>query len=335
MPDPKLMERIVKKRCQVPNRPQISGQGRKGSHHKKDAVSPSIFPTVGNTEGLIAEAKQLRAVVKQREKRIRQDQKYLTADKWRYGQILIKIKSRCKRKGDWEAALKAIGDTYQRADENIKIAQHFTNADEAGKVPVRRALKLIRKEGDPQEDEFTTPTWLFQRLHQRYQFVLDAAASKENAKCPVYITAKEDALKQDWRKLSHGGSVFCNPPFRIAEEFVVKGWQEAQQGLEVVMVLPVWQSQDWFKEYVLKHGEVRFIGKKTNYRGSGSKEGVAAGMGGGGANSMETIVVVFRKDQKAFLGDVVIKTYQEETAAAEAAALPEAERQPESCTSPT
>ena len=50
-----------------------------------------------------------------------------------------------KGKGAWEKALTAIGDNRQRADENIKIASLFTSVEDAGKCPVRRALKPIRK----------------------------------------------------------------------------------------------------------------------------------------------------------------------------------------------
>ena len=294
-----------------PKTPNQSAPPGRPSPRKK-AASPSIFPTVGKMEGLIAEAKQLRATVNRREKNIRQEQKYLTADKWRYGQILAEIKSCCKRKGEWKNALKAIGETYQRADENIKIACYFKTEKDAGKVLVRRALKLIRKNRNPEDDDFVTPDWLFQRLHKRYDFTLDAAATKQNTKCRIYITAETDALKQDWRKWSKGGAVFCNPSFLIAKDFVTKAWQEAQKGIVVVMIVPLYQSQDWFKDYVLTYGEVRFIGKKATYQGGGSREGVAAGMGTGGANSMETLVIVFRKDQKAFLGDVVVKSYREE-----------------------
>ncbi len=108
----------------------------------------SIFPIVGKMEGLIDEAKQLRAEIVRRERAIKAEQKYLTADKWRYGQVLAAIKVEAKKhKGDWEKALTAIGETYQRADENIKIAAYFTSAEEAGKCPVRRAIKLICKGG--------------------------------------------------------------------------------------------------------------------------------------------------------------------------------------------
>ena len=92
---------------------------------------------------MIDDAKKLRAEIVRREKAIKAEEKYLTADKWRYGQVLAAIKDQCKNKGDWKKALTTIGETYQRADENIKIAAYFTSSEEAGKCPVRQAIQLI------------------------------------------------------------------------------------------------------------------------------------------------------------------------------------------------
>ena len=56
---------------------------------------------------LIDEAKQLRAEIGRREKAIMAEEKYLTADKWRYGQILAAIHAEAKKqgKGAWKKAL--------------------------------------------------------------------------------------------------------------------------------------------------------------------------------------------------------------------------------------
>ena len=121
--------------------------------------SSPICPTIGQTvfpnavpEGhrgmtdLIDEAKKLRAELRQAEKAKRASEKYVTAVKWRYGQILAVIHVEAKKhKGDWNKALAEIGENRQRADEIIKIGLCFGSAEEAGKCPVSRALKLIRK----------------------------------------------------------------------------------------------------------------------------------------------------------------------------------------------
>jgi site-specific DNA-methyltransferase (adenine-specific) len=252
---------------------------------------------------LIAKARQLRAVIQDREKRIKDDYRHLTADEWNYGEVLVTIKHQCHRKGDWGKALTAIDETYQRAEEATKIRGLFETAAEAGKVSVRRALKMIRR--NPTEDEFCTADWLFGRLDNTYHFTLDAAAKPENTKCKRYITPEMDATKQDWCKLSKGGAAFCNPPFSDVERFVRHGWEQAQSGIVVVMIVPIWPSQDWFIEVVLRYGEVRFVGRRATYHGTGARDGFAAGHACGGPNAMETMVVVFRKGQTAFLGESV------------------------------
>ena len=95
---------------------------------------------------LIDEAKKLRAELRQAEKAKRAAEKYVTAAKWRYGQVLAVIHVKAKKhKGDWNKALSEIGENRRRANEIIRIGLCFGSAEEAGKCPVDRALKLIRK----------------------------------------------------------------------------------------------------------------------------------------------------------------------------------------------
>lgn len=43
-----------------------------------------------------------------------------------------------------------------------------------------------------------TPQDFFDKLDEEFHFVLDAAATKETAKCKEYYTPLEDGLKQKW-----------------------------------------------------------------------------------------------------------------------------------------
>lgn len=47
-------------------------------------------------------------------------------------------------------------------------------------------------------DEWYTPQALFDRLNDEFNFTIDAAASDEYHKCPIYYTKKENGLVQDW-----------------------------------------------------------------------------------------------------------------------------------------
>lgn len=43
-----------------------------------------------------------------------------------------------------------------------------------------------------------TPQKLFDCLDREFHFTLDPCATKENAKCALFFTEKEDGLKQNW-----------------------------------------------------------------------------------------------------------------------------------------
>jgi hypothetical protein len=75
-----------------------------------------------------------------------------------------------------------------------------------------------RNGGDKYSQEYYTPKWLFDRLHERFQFTLDPASCEEAYKGVPYFTKEEDGLRQDWT----GNAVFCNPPFNLSKEFLDK-----------------------------------------------------------------------------------------------------------------
>lgn len=59
------------------------------------------------------------------------------------------------------------------------------------------------------KDDWETPTDLFEKLNEEFNFSLDPCSSHENKKCELHYTIEEDGLKQDWQ----GHAVFCNPPY--------------------------------------------------------------------------------------------------------------------------
>lgn len=73
-----------------------------------------------------------------------------------------------------------------------------------------------------------TPQDFFDRLNTEFNFVLDAAATDETAKCALYYTPETDGLSQSW---DCGGAVFCNPPYgREIGKWVKKAHEEAVEG---------------------------------------------------------------------------------------------------------
>ena len=59
--------------------------------------------------------------------------------------------------------------------------------------------------------DYCTPQDFFDSLNTEFHFALDAAATKENAKCRMFYTPENDGLKNPWNV--GGGAVFCNPPY--------------------------------------------------------------------------------------------------------------------------
>lgn len=103
-----------------------------------------------------------------------------------------------------------------------------------------------------------TPQRLFAELDNEFHFVLDAAASPENAKCGRYFTEEDDALKQNW---DVGGAVWCNPPYgRNIHKWVKKAYEEHKRtGVTIVMLLFAKTDTMWFHRWIYHEAEFRFV----------------------------------------------------------------------------
>lgn len=88
-----------------------------------------------------------------------------------------------------------------------------------------------------------TPKWLFDRLTAEFgPFVLDAAASAENALCDLYYDVEQDGLVRPWRN-----TTFCNPPFAQVGDWVAKAAHEATvRMVSSVVLVPAVCSQAWW-----------------------------------------------------------------------------------------
>lgn len=116
-------------------------------------------------------------------------------------------------------------------------------------------------------DEWATPEALFDELDKEFAFDLDPCSSRDNHKCAVYFTRRENGLAQPW--LHPGahrrrGRVFMNPPYgRTIGRWVKKAYDEVICGNAelVVCLLPARTDTKWFHDYCLKAGpdNIRFI----------------------------------------------------------------------------
>lgn len=117
------------------------------------------------------------------------------------------------------------------------------------------------------KQDWETPENLFETLNREFNFTLDVAASGNNKKCNKFISENEDAMKKTWGK----NICWLNPPYGKGYKisaWVKKSYDESQNGSTVVMLIPARTNTNWFHDYCLKYGEVRFIKGRPKFVGA-------------------------------------------------------------------
>jgi len=109
-------------------------------------------------------------------------------------------------------------------------------------------------------DLWETPPEVFAWHSKDFNFVLDAAASKENHKCDLFITEEENSLTKNWHEMVNaegGGWVWLNCPYSDPLPWVDKALETQKQGTGVVMLLNNDTSVRWFARALKGVGEIR------------------------------------------------------------------------------
>ena len=119
-----------------------------------------------------------------------------------------------------------------------------------------------------------TPQSFFDKLNAEFNFVLDAAATDKSAKCQAYYTPITDGLASSW---DMGGAVFCNPPYgREIGKWVRKAYEEAQNGVTVVLLIPARTDTSYFHDYIYGKAEIRFVRARLKFTDSDGQAYAAA-----------------------------------------------------------
>jgi site-specific DNA-methyltransferase (adenine-specific) len=125
------------------------------------------------------------------------------------------------------------------------------------------------------DDTWTTPKDFFDKLHQEFNFTLDAAALKSSALVPNYLGPdhdygwRRDALTVEWGGASEGGAVWLNPPYgKAISKFVAKANLESTKGVTVVCLVPARTHTRWWWDSCIHH-EIRFIKGRIKFSGAG------------------------------------------------------------------
>jgi site-specific DNA-methyltransferase (adenine-specific) len=110
-------------------------------------------------------------------------------------------------------------------------------------------------------DEWQTPQDLFNQLDNEFgHFDMDVAATPNNSKC-IFFCSKDMANRKDGLKSKWMIKNWCNPPYSMQKEFVIKALEEQKMGCLTVMLLPARTDTKLFHEYIYNKPniEIRFI----------------------------------------------------------------------------
>lgn len=89
-------------------------------------------------------------------------------------------------------------------------------------------------------DEWSTPQELFDLLHSKFNFTLDACASDLNHLLPRYYTIIDSALDHSW----DNEVIFCNPPYSSISNFISKALGSSNS--LCVFLVPARTDTVWF-----------------------------------------------------------------------------------------
>lgn len=131
-------------------------------------------------------------------------------------------------------------------------------------------------------DEWRTPDGLFRVMDGRYGYTIDVAADFHNAKCPVFITARMNALETPWGVEGYEpGFFWCNPPYSNIPGFLRRGIEMIEAGWVRggTFLIRADVSTRYWHELVVPHAaEILWPNGRVNYltahgdidRGSGT-----------------------------------------------------------------
>lgn len=118
-------------------------------------------------------------------------------------------------------------------------------------------------------DNWSTPSVVFAAIQRRFAgvsgFNLDAAASKDNAKCLHYYDEALNGLEQPWR-----GNVFINPPYSGVADWIAKGLKEYRERRidKAVFLVPARTDTRWFHTAVVNCADVFLLKGRIKFESS-------------------------------------------------------------------
>ena len=104
-----------------------------------------------------------------------------------------------------------------------------------------------------------TPHPLFDTLHRRHRFNVDAAANDSNHLLPSYWTQREDGIAQLADSANDHLRAFLNPPYSHIDPWAEAVLKRFLRGAVTVMLVPAMRTdRDWF-HLVLPYAKIVFV----------------------------------------------------------------------------
>lgn len=105
---------------------------------------------------------------------------------------------------------------------------------------------MTDRSGEPDDDHWQTPQWLYDELDAEFKFDFDP--------CPIH--ANFDGLTIPW-----GGVNFVNPPYNRVDKpkFIQKAFDEWKKGKTCVLLIPAATGTKQFHNLILPYAEIRFL----------------------------------------------------------------------------
>lgn len=107
------------------------------------------------------------------------------------------------------------------------------------------------------------PFFLYVQKLLGVKFTIDIAASKSNTLCENYYSQKDNTLKKWWR-----GTAWCNPPYSLTEEFVIRAYTNARKGYGSTALLLAARTDQLWWDYALKTNVLAFIRGRIKFVGA-------------------------------------------------------------------
>ena len=139
-------------------------------------------------------------------------------------------------------------------------------------------MTIPKQQPGKSKQDWQTPPELLKAIRKRLHienFILDVAASNENAVCDFYLTEEDDALSsvRSWINTDYPKDwVWCNPPYNNIPDWVYKAVNESSIGAHIAMLIPSSVGSNWWRDWVEPYayilhlnGRIKFVGAKDYY----------------------------------------------------------------------